>query len=148
MNASGQWRAQLRTKRRRASANNIPSNETIAASRACLYPARMIAHSSIGKLAIFAGAFFVLEGCAGSLSQPFDAAKTSNAQITVYRLQNFEPPAQAATAAGPLQIPAQVTQWATAVAGMLPPGLIPPGILPGSAPAAPDASVSRFHDFR
>lgn len=94
------------------------------------------------------------EGCGGgALSQPFEGMKS--APITVYRLQNYEPPPQPAAAAGaaalPIQLPPQLQQWATAAASMLPAGLIPPGILPGSAPAPaadPAAQVPRFHDFR
>ena len=87
-------------------------------------------------------------GCGGAaLSQPFDSLK--NAPITVYRLQNFEPPPAQAQSTGTVAIPPQILQWATAAASALPPGIIPPGILPGSQPAAaaaPDAA--RFHDFR
>jgi hypothetical protein len=94
-------------------------------------------------------------GCA-SLSPPFDQMKSS--QMTVYRLQNYEPPAQSqaamtalpgAAALGGLTIPPQIQQWITAGASLLPPGLLPPGLLPGSAPqasATPDAQ--RFHGFR
>jgi hypothetical protein len=91
-------------------------------------------------------------GCA-SLSPPFDQMKGS--QMTVYRLQNFEPPAQAQAQAGAmgamggLTLPPQIQQWITAGASLLPPGLLPPGLLPGSTPqaaAAPDAQ--RFHGFR
>ncbi len=72
--------------------------------------------------------------------------------MTVYRLQNFEPPmqaqAQAAAQAG-FQLPPQIQQWVQAGASLLPPGLIPPGLLAGAAapqPAPPDAP--RFHNFR
>jgi hypothetical protein len=86
-------------------------------------------------------------GCA-SVSPPFNTMK--DAQMTVYRLQNFEPPpaAQAPAAAGGLQLPPQIQQWITAGASLLPPGLLPPGLLPGApaAPAPPDAQ--RFHGFR
>jgi hypothetical protein len=89
-------------------------------------------------------------GCS-SLSPPFDKMKDS--QMTVYRLQNFEPPPQAqaqAPAAGGFQLPPQIQQWIQAGASLLPPGLLPPGLLPGTpaapAPAAPDAP--RFHNFR
>lgn len=87
-------------------------------------------------------------GCGGgALAQPFEGLK--NAPITVYRLQNFEPPPAQAQTPGSVAIPPQILQWATAAASSLPPGIIPPGILPGSQPAAaaaPDAA--RFHDFR
>jgi hypothetical protein len=87
-------------------------------------------------------------GCA-SLTPPFNGMK--DAQMTVYRLQNFEPPAAAAAAGtvGGLQIPPQIQQWITAGASLLPPGLLPPGLLPGTAPAAPPApDAQRFHGFR
>jgi hypothetical protein len=94
-------------------------------------------------------AFLSTLGCA-SLSPPFDKMKDS--QMTVYRLQNFEPPppAQAApAAAGSLQLPPQIQQWITAGASLLPPGLLPPGLLPGTAPQqASPADAPRFHGFR
>jgi hypothetical protein len=92
-----------------------------------------------------------LPGCAsgGGLSQPFNAMQ--NAPITIFRLQNFElppPPAQAGASALGIQIPAQIQEWITAGAHMLPPGLIPPGLLPGTtAPPAQD-NAQRFHGFR
>jgi hypothetical protein len=87
-------------------------------------------------------------GC-GSLAPPFNDLK--GADMTVYRLQNFEPPAQAQAtpAPGAFPIPPQIQQWITAGASLLPPGLLPPGLLPGTAaptPAPPDAP--RFHGFR
>jgi hypothetical protein len=89
-------------------------------------------------------------GCASSLTPPFDKMKDS--QMTVYRLQNFEPPAQAAGAAPGatgLQLPPQIQQWITAGASLLPPGLLPPGLVPGTAPQAPAApEAQRFHGFR
>jgi hypothetical protein len=90
-------------------------------------------------------------GCA-SLSPPFDQMK--GAQMTVYRLQNFEAPAQAASggatgAMGGLTLPPQIQQWITAGASLLPPGLLPPGLLPGTTPqAAPAPDAQRFHGFR
>jgi hypothetical protein len=71
--------------------------------------------------------------------------------MTVYRLQNFEPPAaaQAQTPTGGFQLPPQIQQWITAGASLLPPGLLPPGLVPGSTPAAaPAADAQRFHGFR
>lgn len=101
--------------------------------------------------------FFLLVGvalalgstsCSSSLSQPF--ANLKNQPITIYRLQNFEPPAaQAAQAPGAVQVPPQIQQWLSAGAALLPPGLIPPGLLPGAAPApTPDQNVPRFYGFR
>lgn len=88
-------------------------------------------------------------GCAGALSQPF--AGMTNQPITVYRLQNYEPPAAAAAAPGalPAGIPPQIQQWLSAGAQLLPPGLLPPGLLPGGTPLpAASADVPRFHNFR
>jgi hypothetical protein len=88
-------------------------------------------------------------GCS-SLSPPFDKMKDS--QMTVYRLQNFEPPTQPqaqAPSAG-FQLPDPIRQWIQAGASLLPPGLLPPGLIPGTAPpVAPDASATPpFHGFR
>ncbi len=70
--------------------------------------------------------------------------------MTVYRLQNYEPPPQAqAPAQGGFQLPAPIQQWVQAGASLLPPGLIPPGLLAGAAPPAPPAAdAPRFHSFR
>jgi hypothetical protein len=88
-------------------------------------------------------------GCA-SLSAPFSEMKGS--QMTVYRLQNFEPPPQAqaqAPAQGGLQLPPQIQQWIAAGASLLPRGLLPPGLVPGATPPAPPpADAPRFHLFR
>ncbi len=107
--------------------------------------------SNLARIAACATFLLMAEGCAGGLTQPFDAMKS--APITVYRLQNYEPPPQVAQAqpggAAPFALPPQVQQWATAAAGLLPPGLLPPGIVPGSAPQPPaEQAVQRFHEFR
>ncbi|HEY1693862.1 MAG TPA: hypothetical protein VGG39_16960 [Polyangiaceae bacterium] len=82
-------------------------------------------------------------GCMPALSPPFDQMK--GAQMTVYRLQNYVPPAASAQqtpALGGIQLPPQIQQWISAGASLIPPGLLPPGLLPGTtAPVvAPDAS--------
>lgn len=109
-------------------------------------PARTARATAFAQLALAAVAS---AGCA-SLSPPFSDMKSS--QMTVYRLQNYEPPpapqGQPAPAAG-FQLPPQIQQWIQAGASLLPPGLLPPGLIPGAAPppaAPPDAP--RFHDFR
>jgi hypothetical protein len=87
-------------------------------------------------------------GCA-SLSPPFSEMKGS--QMTMYRLQNFEPPTppQAQAPQTGLQLPPQIQQWIAAGASLLPPGLLPPGLLPGAAPLPPPApDAPRFHGFR
>ena len=105
--------------------------------------------------AVFAiGAF----GCASAPKAPFDTLKDSNA--TAYRLQNYEPPEQAAAplpGAAPGAIPGlppEIQQWiqqgAQALPQLIPPGLLPPGLIPGApttaAPVA--ANVPRFHNYR
>jgi hypothetical protein len=83
-------------------------------------------------------------GCS-SLTPPFDSMK--GAQMTIYRLQNYSPPAAptgAPPAMGGLQLPPQIQQWISAGASLLPPGLIPPGLIPGSQPPAPATNVQRF----
>ncbi len=90
------------------------------------------------------------EGCSASLSQPF--AQLKSQPVTVYRLQNYEPPqASAAGTLGavPAGIPPQIQQWLTAGAQLLPPGLLPPGLIPGAAPVPGLTSdVPRFRNFR
>ncbi|HRG99653.1 MAG TPA: hypothetical protein PLR99_25575 [Polyangiaceae bacterium] len=96
------------------------------------------------------GALAFATGCAPTLSPPFDQMKSS--AITVYRLQNYEPPPQAGAAAGAAVpgLPPQLQQWVTAGASLLPPGLIPPGLIPGAPGAAAPAAdqTQRFHGFR
>jgi len=92
-------------------------------------------------------------GCASAPAAPFDTLKTAN--VSAFRLQNFEPP-PAATAAAPQAgiipgLPPEITQWAQqALPGLqqlLPPGLIPPGMLQGMAqpkPVQPQPQEIRF----
>jgi hypothetical protein len=103
-----------------------------------------------GVAGVAATALLGAAGCA-SLTPPFNGMK--DAQMTVYRLQNYEPPPTTAPAApaatGGLQLPPQIQQWITAGASLLPAGLLPPGLLPGSTPPAPPApDAQRFHGFR
>jgi hypothetical protein len=106
---------------------------------------------AVSAIALFAAC----AGCAGSPVAPFDSFK--NAPITAYRLQNYEPPAQAVATAGPAMpslipgLPAEIQKWVQAGASMLPPGLIPPGLIPGAAAPAPTPQVDttpRFNGFR
>ncbi|MGH7437954.1 MAG: hypothetical protein ACRENE_19920 [Polyangiaceae bacterium] len=113
-----------------------------------LTPRSVTAAAASLSLAILAGAGAT--GCA-SLTPPFDQMKAS--AMTVYRLQNYEPPAAPAAAGAPalggLTLPPQIQQWITAGASLLPPGLLPPGLVPGAAPQAPPApDAQRFHNFR
>ena len=74
-------------------------------------------------------------GCQATLSPPFNQMK--GAQMTVYRLQNYVPPATPQASrrlAGGLQLPPQIQQWISAGASLIPPGLLPPGLLPGTTP--------------
>ena len=89
-------------------------------------------------------------GCGASLAQPFDTLKAGNAKVYVYRLQNYEPPAQQAAASPASLLPPQIQQWVAGAANLLPPGLIPPGLIPGTAgtPTAADAAAARFRNFR
>jgi hypothetical protein len=107
-------------------------------------------HAGPSRAAFALAAGLAASGCA-SLSAPFADMKGSD--MTVYRLQNFEPP-QAAAASAPAQtsgfaIPPQIQQWIQAGASLLPPGLLPPGLVPGATPPAPaPADAPRFHGFR
>lgn len=97
-------------------------------------------------------------GCAGKPAPPFDTLKTAN--LTAFRLQNYEPPAAAAPAPGQPGmlpgLPPEVSQWvqqgAQGLQALIPPGLLPPGMLnpqqgaPAPAPAAD--TTPRFHGFR
>ena len=86
-----------------------------------------------------------LSGCSPTLAQPFDQWK--GASITVYRLQNYEPPPTQTGAT--FTIPPQIQSWVQGAAALLPPGLIPPGLIPGSAPPPPSSAQDlRFHGFR
>ncbi|MBL9111978.1 MAG: hypothetical protein JNM74_22025 [Myxococcales bacterium] len=110
---------------------------------------RSVSLRSLSAVA-FVGLLAFSTGCAPSLAAPFDQMK--NAPITVYRLQNYEPPAQAAATPGAAVpgLPPQLQQGITAGASLLPPGLIPPGLIPGGAatPAPGQEQVQRFHNFR
>jgi hypothetical protein len=90
----------------------------------------------------------VSAGCGGSLAQPFDQMKST--PITVYRLQNYEPPAAQAAPGqipGLPPVPPEIQKWLTAGASLLPPNLIPPGLIPGAAPPAAQ-NVDRLYGFR
>jgi hypothetical protein len=84
-------------------------------------------------------------GCA-TLSPPFNGLK--DAPMTVYQLQNYEPPQAAAQTTAGLGLPPQIMQWITAGASLLPPGLLPPGLLQGTAGTPPPPDAPRFHSFR
>lgn len=94
-------------------------------------------------------------GCASAPAAPFDTLKTAN--VSAFRLQNFEPPAAAAPAAPAAGgiipgLPPEITAWAQqALPGLqqlIPPGLLPPGMLQGMgaqpAPVQPQQQEIRF----
>lgn len=100
--------------------------------------------------------------CASGPKAPFDVMK--NANVTAFRLQNYEPPPPppSASPTAPAQpgvipgLPPEIQQWAQqALPGLqqlIPPGILPPGMLQGQ-PAQPPAptpaeQVPRFVDFR
>ncbi len=93
-------------------------------------------------------AAFSQTACSSTLSQPFENMKQQ--PITIYRLQNYEPPPAAAATPGAVipGLPPQIQQWLGGAAAALPPGLIPPGLLPGTQAPAADANVPRFYNFR
>jgi hypothetical protein len=93
-------------------------------------------------------------GCAGHPAAPFDTLK--NANTTLLRLQNYEPPAQVSAVPGMPTIPGippEIQQWAQqaapALQQLLPPGLMPPGLL-GANPLPPSPQAQqqgfRFHN--
>lgn len=97
-------------------------------------------------------------GCAGKPAPPFDTLKTAN--LTAFRLQNYEPPAAAAAAPAapgmlpglPPEISTWVQQGAQGLQALIPPGLLPPGMLNPQqgavAPAPVQDTTPRFHGFR
>jgi len=100
-----------------------------------------------------ATALTTLSGCASTPAAPFDQLKTAN--LTAYRLQNYEVPSPvagaAATPGAPTipGLPPEIQGWIQQGAAGLS-QLIPPGLLPGGAAAALPAAdtTPRFHDFR
>ena len=121
-----------------------------------VYETRMEKPLLLGTLAI---SLFVSTGCASSPAAPFDTLKTAN--LTAFRLQNYEPPPSATpTAAGaipgmPNEIQAWIQQGAAGLQQLIPPGLLPPGLIPqqgqatpGATPTTPTDQVPRFHNFR
>ncbi len=106
--------------------------------------------SMLGNATMAVVLLALAEGCGGgALAQPFEGLKA--APITVYRLQNYEPPQTAAAQPGapalPFQLPPQIQQYWSAIQTAVPAGWLPPG-MGGNAAPSPDANVPRFHDFR
>lgn len=122
--------------------------------------------STTASLAAVALAAIATSACAGKPAAPFDTLKTAN--LTAYRLQNYEPPSPVpgaaipgAPGAGIPGLPPEITQWVQGGAGglqqLLPPGLLPPGMFGGqqqgqqqttpTLPGVPDPTP-RFQGFR
>ena len=105
------------------------------------------------RIALVLGSLLVLAAsmstasCASTLTEPFQNLKEQ--PVYAFRLQPFEPPAQAAgaTPASPIPIPPQLQQWLSAGAQYLPPGLLPPGLLPGGTPTPAPSNAPRFHNY-
>ena len=99
-------------------------------------------------------------GCASSPVAPFNAIP--NAQVTAFRLQNYEAPAAAAAAPAvpgmpaipgmPPEIQAWINQGAAGLKQLIPPGLQIPGLtlpgMPGATTAPAADQTPRFHGFR
>jgi len=92
-------------------------------------------------------------GCASSPVAPFNQVEKSN--LLVFRLQNYEPPPQAAPAAGqaapilqglPPEIQTWIQQGAQGLQQLIPPQLL--GSLAPGAAAAPPPDAPRFYGFR
>jgi hypothetical protein len=114
--------------------------------RTTLSTQRSFALPTAISAALFVAVAALSSACSKPPASPFDTMKGS--QVTVFRLQNYEPPAAAAaTLPGAAVLPQQIQQWLGAGASMLPPGLIPPGLLPGTQ-AAPAVDAQRFNGFR
>lgn len=115
------------------------------------------------KASLLAAACLTLAtaACGSKPAAPFDTLKTAN--LTAFRLQNYEPPPPA-VGATPGQgmipgLPPEITQWvqqgAAGLQQLIPPGLVPPGLIPGTGQAqTPNAmpqntdTAPRFHGFR
>src|SRR5690606_19870690 len=120
-----------------------------------ILPTKPMRTSPLGLLGTTALLGSVALGCA-STAPPFDTMK--NANVTAFRLQNFEPPPPAPAAAGqPAQpgaipgVPPEIQQWvqqgAQALQQLLPPGLQLPGA-PATPAPPPAPEAPRFHGFR
>ena len=103
---------------------------------------------AVCHFALGLGLLLTSTGCSSTLAQPFAGMKSQ--PVTIYRLQNYEPPGAAAqgAAALPAGLPPQIQQWLSAGAQLLPPGLLPPGLLPGGTPLPSVMDAPRFHNFR
>jgi hypothetical protein len=122
---------------------------------------RQMMRLSLGTMVITGLLGVVTTGCASSPAAPFNTMEKAN--VLVFRLQNYEPPAAVAAApaaaANPGQaliagLPPEIQTWVQQGAAGLQ-QLIPPGLIPGlgqagqqAATPAPVADVPRFYGFR
>ncbi|HVU03491.1 MAG TPA: hypothetical protein VHE30_17150 [Polyangiaceae bacterium] len=103
----------------------------------------------------FVAVGFLSLACGSAPAKPFDTLKNSN--LIAFRLQNYDPPPQAAAAPTPQQgmipgLPPEITQLAQqalpGLQALLPPGLLPPGMLQGmqqpQQPQQPQQQEMRF----
>ena len=119
--------------------------------RKTVYELRMNRASLLGAVAI---AVLATSACKSTPAPPFDQLKSAN--VTAFRLQNYEPPAPPpGQAAGPMGLPPEISNWmktgAQGLQQLLPPGLLPPGMLNAPTPTAPapaQDTTPRFHGFR
>ena len=124
---------------------------------------RLASPLSVAAVATLVVAFTA--GCGGGPAAPFDTLKTAN--LTAYRLQNYEPPAPAPGAAPgaaspfpmmpglPPQLQQCMQQGPACLGQFVPPGLIPPGLFPpmgapppAVAPTPAQDTTPRFQSFR
>src|SRR5262245_5285781 len=94
-------------------------------------------------LGVIATAVLATAACKSSPAPPFDQLKSAN--VTAFRLQNYEPPAPPpGQATGPMGLPPEISNWmktgAQGLQQLLPPGLLPPGML-----NAPDRKSTRLN---
>lgn len=88
-------------------------------------------------------------GCSSTLAQPFEQLKAQ--PVTIYRLQNFEPPAAAAAPAAGATVPGlppQIQTWMSGAASLLPPGLLPQGLIPGAPVTPAPTDAPKYYNFR
>ncbi len=119
---------------------------------------RQMTRLSLGTTVLAGLLGVVTTGCASAPKAPFNTMEKAN--VLVFRLQNYEPPAavvaapaatanpgQALIAGLPPEIQTWVQQGAAGLQQLIPPGLLP-GIGQAAAAPAPVQDVPRFYGFR